>query len=52
MNNREESLTSGIAAALILFTAMLDPLISATLAIILLIAFSIYKYIQSKKHTK
>ena len=51
MNMKQEAVFSSIAAALLLLTALLDPLISTTLAIILLIAFSIYKYIQSKKHS-
>lgn len=52
MNNRQESMLSALAVALLLFTAMLDPLISSALAIILLIVFSVYKYIQSNSTPK
>ncbi len=50
MNNKQESMSAGIAAMLVLFTNLLDPRISAGLAVVLLIAFSVYKYTQSKKH--
>ena len=49
MNSKQESMMSGIAAMLLLFTTMLNPLISAGLAIVFLIAFSVYKYPRSTK---
>jgi hypothetical protein len=49
MNNKQESTMATIAALLVLFTTMLNPLISASLSVILLIAFAVYKYSQSKK---
>ena len=39
-----------ISALLVLFTTMLDPLLSAGLAVALLIVFAIYKNSQSGKH--
>jgi hypothetical protein len=50
MNNKQESSMAVIAALLVLFSTMLDPLISAGLSVILFIAFAIYKYSQSKKN--
>lgn len=44
MNERYEGTLSILAALLVLFSAMLDPRISAALAIILLIAFALYKF--------
>lgn len=49
MNNKQESMMATAAALLLLFTTMLNPLISASLAVVLLIAFAVYKYTQSKK---
>mgnify|MGYP006269341357 CR=1 FL=1 len=37
---------AALAAVLVLFTAMLDPMISAGLAIVLMIAFAVYKLIK------
>ncbi|HRW11258.1 MAG TPA: hypothetical protein P5121_39435 [Caldilineaceae bacterium] len=47
MNARIEATMSMIAALLVLLSAMLDPRLSATLAILLLIAFSIYKFVDA-----
>ncbi|MBK9054673.1 MAG: hypothetical protein IPL78_28330 [Chloroflexi bacterium] len=44
MNDRHEGTWSIIAALLVLFTAMLDPRISAALAVILLVVFALYKF--------
>ena len=41
---------AGIAAMLVLFTNLLDPRVSVGLAVVLLVAFSLYKYTRSKKH--
>lgn len=40
---------SGLAAMLVLFTAMLNPLVSVSLAVIMLIGFAVYKYSQPHK---
>ena len=43
MSRKAEATMGIIAALLVLFSAMLDPRISAGLACVLLVAFSIYK---------
>ena len=47
MKNKKDDKTDGIfsmiAALLVLFTTMIDPIYSAALAVILLVAFSVYK---------
>lgn len=48
MNARSEALFGLLAALLILFSALVDPLVSASIAVILLIIFSIYKYVSSQ----
>lgn len=50
MSSKQESAMSSIAAVLVLFTTMLDPVISAGLAVALLMAFAVYKHIQSRSH--
>jgi len=50
MDNKQESAMATIAALLVLFTTMLDPLVSAGLAVTLFIVFAVYKHIQSNKH--
>ncbi len=44
----QEGLFASAAALLVLFTTMLDPLISAVLAVILLIALAGYKFLIKK----
>ena len=51
MNNKQESTLSVIAALLVLFTAMIAPPVSAMLAVLMLIAFAIYKFWQSRQTT-
>jgi len=46
-SDKQEGTFAIIAAMLVLFTTMIDPIISVTLAVILLIIFSFYKF--SKK---
>jgi hypothetical protein len=45
-SNRTEGAFATAAALLVLFTAMLDPRISAGMAILLLGALAIYKFVQ------
>ena len=47
MNNKTEGIISGLAAILVLFTAMLDPRVSTGIATAALIGVAIYKF-QSK----
>jgi hypothetical protein len=49
MENRTDSVLATVAAIFVLFTAMLDPRLSSGLAVGLLIAFAIYKLIESRK---
>jgi len=50
MNSPNDSALAVIAALLVLFTAMLDPRVSSALAVGLLIAFAIYKWIDHRAH--
>lgn len=52
MNERHEGILSIIGALLVLFSAMLDPRISAALAVILLIAFALYKLFYNQQGAK
>ena len=45
-NDKNDGIFAVISALLVLFTAMIEPIYSAALAIILLITFSIYKFIK------
>jgi hypothetical protein len=49
MTDRIEGTLSIIAALVVLFTAMLDPRASAGLAVGLLIAYAVYKYVFGRK---
>ena len=49
MDDRTDALVSSLAAVLVLFTAMLNPLVSALLAAGFLAALAIYKFIQSRQ---
>lgn len=44
--NKTDAAFSAIAAVALLFTTMLDPRVSAGFAILLLIGFSIYKFLK------
>ena len=48
MNERNEGILSIIAALFVLFSAMLDPRISAALAVILLAVFALYKLMHKR----
>ncbi|MBK8989239.1 MAG: hypothetical protein IPM39_24775 [Chloroflexi bacterium] len=52
MNDKQESTLSIIAALFVLFTAIIAPPISAMLAVLLLVAFAIYKFWRSRQTTK
>lgn len=52
MTNQQESTLSIIAALFVLFTALLAPPVAAVLAVFLLVAFAVYKYLQSRQATK
>jgi hypothetical protein len=43
-NERVESTISLLAAMLVLFTAMLDPMISAVLAVVFLLTLALFKF--------
>ena len=48
MNTKTEGILAIIAALIVLFSAMWDPRISATVSIVALLAFGIYKFSQKK----
>ncbi len=52
MNARVEGWISIAAAILVLFTAMLDPRVSAALAVILLVALAVYQFVFAGKATR
>lgn len=52
MNEKRAGTLGILAAFLVLFTAMLDPLVSAGLAIVALVALSIYVIVQGRSHAR
>jgi hypothetical protein len=48
MNSKTEGTLAIIAALIVLFSAMWDPRISASVSIVALVAFGIYKFAQNK----
>ena len=46
MSNNADATMAIVAALLVLFTTMIDPRLSAALAIILLVAFAVYKVVR------
>ncbi|MGI9519111.1 MAG: hypothetical protein ACR2NP_18815 [Pirellulaceae bacterium] len=44
-NKRAEGILSIVAALLVLFTNMLDPMLSVALAVTLLVAFGLYRLV-------
>jgi hypothetical protein len=52
MTEKQESTLSIIAALFVLFTALLAPPVGAMLSVVLLAAFAVYKYLQSRQPTK
>jgi predicted membrane protein len=47
-----ESITAIVAALLVLFTAMMDPYVSAGIAVTLLVALGIYEFVKRQKQEK
>ncbi len=45
MTDRAEGILAIVAALLVLFSAMIDPRISAALALLLLLGYSVYKLV-------
>ncbi|MBV7331521.1 hypothetical protein KFU94_25455 [Chloroflexi bacterium TSY] len=45
MNTQTEAVMGMIAALLVLFSAMIDPWISVVLSLLLLVAFSVYRFL-------
>jgi hypothetical protein len=46
MTNRRDAIIRGLAALLVLFTAMLDPRVSAGMAVAFLLGLAIYKFLR------
>ena len=49
MSDRVEGTLSVIAALLVLFAAMVDPRVSAGLAVGLLIVYAVYKFVRGRR---
>ncbi len=49
MNTQTEATMSLIAVLLVLFSAMLNPVVSAGLAVVLLLTFSLYKFAYARR---
>jgi len=52
MNSKTEGTFAIIAALIVLFSAMWNPLVSAAVSIVALTAFGIYKFMQTGKQEK
>jgi hypothetical protein len=50
MNTKTEGTIAVIAALIVLFSAMWNPIISVTVSIVALAAFGIYKFVQKDKY--
>jgi len=48
MTGRTEGILAVIAALLVLFSAMVDPRVSAGLAVLVLIGYAVYKFVSSR----
>jgi len=49
MTDRAEGVMAIVAALVVLFSTMWDPRVSAVVAIVLLVAFSVYKFLPHGK---
>lgn len=49
MNNKQEGTIAIVAALVVLFSAMFDPMVSAIVAVSALIAMAVYKYAQTSR---
>ena len=48
MTDRSEGILAVIAALLVLFSAMVDPRVSAGLAVLVLIGYAVYKFVPKR----
>jgi len=48
MTDRSEGILAVIAALLVLFSAMVDPRVSAGLALLVLIGYAVYKFVPKR----
>lgn len=51
MTDKTEATFAVIGALLVLFTTMLDPRISAGLAVLMMVAFAVVKLVNSRRQT-
>jgi len=49
MNTKTEGTFAIIAALIVLFSAMWNPLVSATVSIVAMAAYGVYKFVQKEK---
>jgi Ca2+/Na+ antiporter len=52
VSDRTESIVAILAAFFVLFSAMLDPRVSAELAVVFLVALAAYKFFRSRHSDK
>jgi hypothetical protein len=50
MNNKQEGTLAIICAFFVMFSAMINPIISVSISIIILIGYGIYKFYKSKSN--
>jgi hypothetical protein len=51
MDDKTEGVVDILAALLVLFTALLDPPVSAGIAVVFLVGLSLYKFVQHRQQT-
>ena len=52
MSDKQEGTLAVIAAVLVLFSAILDPIVTVILSAALMLAFAVYKLVKHKKSAK
>ena len=52
MNDKQEGGLAVAAAVLLLFSAMLDPIVTVILSVVFMLAFAVYKFVPRKKGPK
>jgi heme/copper-type cytochrome/quinol oxidase subunit 2 len=52
MSDKQEGALAVAAALLLLFSTMLDPMVTVVLSVVMLLAFTIYKFVKHKRDTE
>lgn len=50
MNNKKEGLFAIVCAFFVMFSSMINPVISASIAVVIFIGYGVYKLIKSKSN--